>query len=531
MPRRDEQVNYRRQHGLTAALPIRTLVTDTNLGLQLVGDVDVTDRTISWVYVSELPNPGPWLDGDELVLTLGMWLREGQSSAREYVRRLAKARAGALAMLTAPPGGDLDLYPQIPEEIVTAANEYGLPLLHVPGEVTFLEVTKAVAYALVSENLAVVSEVAQVQESLARDAAGAGSPRILTTRLGTVLGTWFVLTGPGGEMIDSTPGLSPGRVREVLADLRSQALRGAPQALPLLAAEESVVAYRLTVRDRHVGHLILGRAHPLSGSERRIVSVAGSLLALLLERDEQSREVHDRLHDSYAQALLNSDHDTAGRLAVILNAEVPRGPVHVAAISSRLPGDAPQVGAFDAARAVLGGSVIAASRTNHILVLDARLGSSVELLQPAVDLAPNVIAGVAGPVPVEDIAAALHQATSALADARRSERNIVDLSTAGQRTLLDVIPRADAMAFADDLLRPLSEYDRSHRGELVRSVRCWLEHYGQWEPAATELGIHRHTLRHRIGRAEELLGATLDSADLRMNLWAALQISGRATRK
>jgi purine catabolism regulator len=529
MPPKDEQVNFRRQHGLTATLPIRSLIVDTNLGLQLVSDVDVTDRTISWVYVSELPNPGPWLDGGELVLTLGMWLRERQCTAREYVRRLTKAHAGALAMLTAPSGGDLDLYPEIPDEIVAATNEYGLPLLHVPGEITFLEVTKAVAYALVSENLALISEVSQVQESLVREAAGPGSPRVLATRLGNVLGSWFLLTGPHGDVVDSSPGLSPRRAREVVADLRSQAARGAAQTLPLLAADESVVAYRLTTRDHHVGHLILGRGRPLSGPERRIASVAAGLLALLLDRDDQSRAVHDRLHDSYAQALMNADRDTARQLAAILDVELPAGPVHVAVIGSRLPGEMPQITEWETARTALGGSLITASRTSRVVVLDARLGTAVELLQPALELAPNLITGVAGPVPVEDVGAALRRATSALVDARRSERRIVDLSATGQRTLLDVIPRADAIAFAEELLRPLREYDRTHRGELVRSVRCWLEHYGQWDPAATELGVHRHTLRHRISRAEELLGSTLNSTDLRMELWAALQISGKAS--
>ena len=52
----------------------------------------------------------------------------------------------------------------------------------------------------------------------------------------------------------------------------------------------------------------------------------------------------------------------------------------------------------------------------------------------------------------------------------------------------------------------------------------WLSHHGQWDPAAAELGVHRHTLRKRMLRVEKLLGRRLDSADLRTELWVALNV-------
>jgi purine catabolism regulator len=78
-------------------------------------------------------------------------------------------------------------------------------------------------------------------------------------------------------------------------------------------------------------------------------------------------------------------------------------------------------------------------------------------------------------------------------------------------------------AFADALLAPLLEADRAGRGDLARSLRTWLAHHGQYEPAAAELGVHRHTLRNRIRRAGELLGRDLDTPGARAELWFALQ--------
>lgn len=64
--------------------------------------------------------------------------------------------------------------------------------------------------------------------------------------------------------------------------------------------------------------------------------------------------------------------------------------------------------------------------------------------------------------------------------------------------------------------------DRARNGDLIESMRVWLEHHGQWEPAAARLGVHRHTLRKRIRRAGELLGRDLDSPGVRAELWLAL---------
>lgn len=69
--------------------------------------------------------------------------------------------------------------------------------------------------------------------------------------------------------------------------------------------------------------------------------------------------------------------------------------------------------------------------------------------------------------------------------------------------------------FADALLRPLDD-------EMRETLRVWLAHHGAWDPAATELGVHRHTLRNRVRKAEQALGRSLDSPGLRAELWLTL---------
>ena len=60
------------------------------------------------------------------------------------------------------------------------------------------------------------------------------------------------------------------------------------------------------------------------------------------------------------------------------------------------------------------------------------------------------------------------------------------------------------------------------RADLLPTVREYLRHLGRWEDAARVLGVHRNTLRHRVGVAERLLGVTLTDPDVLAPLWLAL---------
>ena len=77
--------------------------------------------------------------------------------------------------------------------------------------------------------------------------------------------------------------------------------------------------------------------------------------------------------------------------------------------------------------------------------------------------------------------------------------------------------------FCDSILAPIEDGEGTYGGELMRSLEAFIECNGQWERAARQLYCHRHTLRYRIRRVEELTGRSLDSARDRIDFWLALR--------
>ncbi len=77
--------------------------------------------------------------------------------------------------------------------------------------------------------------------------------------------------------------------------------------------------------------------------------------------------------------------------------------------------------------------------------------------------------------------------------------------------------------YCDSVLGQLESGEGEYGGELLRSLESFLEHNGQWEKAARDLYCHRHTLRYRIRRVEQLTGRDLGSARDRIEFWLALR--------
>jgi len=89
------------------------------------------------------------------------------------------------------------------------------------------------------------------------------------------------------------------------------------------------------------------------------------------------------------------------------------------------------------------------------------------------------------------------------------------------RGFSSLIDAGAAAAWAAEYIAGISSSPES--AELIATVRAWLTHHGQVDAAATELGVHRHTVRHRLRRAEALLERSLDDPAVRADLWFALR--------
>jgi purine catabolism regulator len=97
----------------------------------------------------------------------------------------------------------------------------------------------------------------------------------------------------------------------------------------------------------------------------------------------------------------------------------------------------------------------------------------------------------------------------------------------GSHSLLLALQDEDVLAaFRRALLQPLEEHDARRHSKLIDTLDRFLSSGCRWQRTAEELHVHVNTLRHRLGRIEQLTGRDLGSMEDRVDLWIALRSRG-----
>jgi PucR family transcriptional regulator, purine catabolism regulatory protein len=120
-----------------------------------------------------------------------------------------------------------------------------------------------------------------------------------------------------------------------------------------------------------------------------------------------------------------------------------------------------------------------------------------------------------------------HEARCALEAVRLRNGNAPDVASyedLGAFQLLLSVQDEDALtSYCRSVLGPIEAGEGNYGDELVRSLDVFIENNGHWEKAANALYCHRHTLRYRIRRIEQLTGRDFSNARDRIEFWLALR--------
>ena len=529
----------------------------------LIGDVDVRllagerslDLPVRWVHISELEDPTPWLSGGELLLTTGMQL-EGADCVREYIVRLADHHLAGLGF------GTGFKHAEVPAPLVEVALELDFPVFEVPYEVPFIAITEAAFTQLVNEQYAVLRRALAAHERLQRIVLSERGLEPLVGSLATVIGATVIVLDSRGEPLMQRAfhrGVDPETVRALQLEVRDRARRREARAF-VPSVEEGSQGLALPVAAGDVGQsdastaarlpqawlVVFKDAGPLSDFDRLTLHQAVMIVALELLRERVAGDTERRLAGDVLEAVVRGElvgADLARRLAPFGVGD------QVAAIVVQLPGHG------RSAAAPVEAAMRTALRDDASLGLVASTGSFTcallrgmpdeDLIALAERIAEGAGAelevplpvGVGRAVPTGDARRSFHEARCAMealalsldgsatnGSGRAPGRRVATYKELGSFQLLLSLQDDEALRlFCDSILGPIEASEGHYGGELMRSLEAFIEENGQWERAARRLYCHRHTLRYRIRRVEELTGRNLGSARDRIEFWLALR--------
>ena len=531
-------------------ITVQDILEIPDLDLRLLAGTKSTSNPVRWVHITEVPDPTRWLKGGELLLTTGYGFVGSEEQQVDILKVLIDHNLSGLGFGT---GFSFD---KVPPALVRVADEYGFPLFEVPYHVPFIAITEAVASKIVNEQYSLLQRSLAVHEKLTKIVLEEKGLEAILSTLSALVGCSAVLFDfhgvvlceaayrrrLGGELVADLWG----RISDRRADRQNFALSIAGvasgvQVYPVVASHR-IGAFLAVVKD----------SGDFSEYDRIILHNVVTVTALELVKKKAVAETEKRLAGDFFDELIASDlyeEEIARRLAFF--GLDPLSPHLIVLIDVDAPhdgeGESGQAGAQDVGERLHWAVDEFMARRDVLFISASRADSVVILVQPAKPdgsdvsaLAGELQAAVVQLLPEVSASLGIGRPHRQLIDLRQSyyearyaikirtlkgERRVIasfdDLGSYG--LLLGLQDTLSLQVFYDSVLGRLQEYDEQNSSDLVRSLACFLEANGHWGDAAEKLYVHRHTLRYRMKRVEEITGRDLDQSQDRMEFWLALK--------
>ena len=507
---------YNRDMGVS----VRDILEIPGMALRQVAGGAESDRPIRWVHVSELEDPTPWLKGGELLLTTGMGVGATPAKQRAYVKRLADAGLAGLGF------GLGFSHDKVPRAIVTTADQVAFPVFEVPYPVPFIAITEAVFTRILAEQYDVLQRAVDAEHVLTRAVMDGAGVEGIAASLAHVTKGWAMLLDLHGIPLAATSRAATARAERVWEGLRSSRPDGTSFSLSLVDQGHHIWVQPVGAQGRVEAFLAVGKPEQPSQLDRIVAGHALSLFAIELAKSRAVADTERRLQGDFFDELAAgslSDADAArglARFGFARDAQVAAVALEGAEV------DTLARAAEDHGSRAGGGFLVSRRGDGVAILLPGDAASELEELVKslAVRLGETLRGGSGSAVTPGEVGRSLREAHYALQVCRLEGWTFAGFADLGTYRLLLSMADPDALrAFADSLLGPLDAYDRDQHGELVPSLQAFIQHNSRWETASADLFVHRHTLRYRIRKVEELTGRDLSSSFDRMEFWLALR--------
>jgi purine catabolism regulator len=510
----------------THAPTLRGLLRRSDLHLRLDGDEGALDDgaldiPIRWVHSTDLADPTPFLSEGLVLLTTGTQFLDAGDDAEPYaayVRRLVARGVVGLGF------GTEVVRDGIPPALAQACADERLPLFEVPYRTPFIAVARANGEAIAAQAYARRSWSLAAQRAISLAALRPDGLGATLAELARQLDTWVGLFDTSGVLTREHPaGALDASSRAELTGEVGAVLRRGARAASSLRIGESPFTLQTLGRGGHLRGVIAIAAGDLDQEGRGVVTAVIAMAGLALEQNEGLSRARGLLRAGLVHSLLTGDASLARRIARDLWGGLPAAPITVA-VSDAATARSDAAAEWLELRATETRGAVFYGRGDEGLVLVVPATDSATLPEFAGRF--GISLGASDPTSYAGFPHAHMQAVTALHRGDAHSTGVTRFGEVAASGVLSALDTDAARALAAAHLAPLREHDAQSGTDLVATLRAWLENDARIDAAAAALGVHRHTVRARIGQAEKLLGTDLTSFPARAELWAALAAAG-----
>ncbi|MBL8058417.1 MAG: PucR family transcriptional regulator ligand-binding domain-containing protein [Anaerolineales bacterium] len=511
------------------------------------------DREVRRVHVIDIPDATyNWGQG-ALLLTAGYGLKDSPERQAALIPQLVDK---GLVGLVFSVGWYFEAVPAV---IRAAADAHALPVIQVPPDIQFIDITERLYVEIINEQAALKERASDIHRRLTELALKGGDLTALAETLAGILERSVLIDGAAFEVLAHaqhgpvdesrqrairqrrTPADILRRLikRGLYADLQANLRPRRVEALPELGMTMERIVAPVVGGGEIYGYIwIVAGDRPLTELDELAIDHAATVAALVLLKEQAVMEAQQAQRGDFLAQLLRPDAALDRALlerAHLMGFQIERP--HQALFVACPPGGAPAGLATPIQRwlrpPVVERALVATREQGVVVVIEAASPTAGQ------ELAHKLLKHLSGPTqPLVIGVGQVHPEDRFL---RRSYDEAVSAAEIGQRLsqgaaavychwelgLLDWLYRLPPEVLGGNLylqhVQTLATHDRDHRSDLVNTLEAYLEHGGALAEAAASLNVHRNTLLYRLERIEEIAGVDLRNVQQRLNLYVALK--------
>lgn len=505
---------------------------------------------IQWVHLIDIPEMADWSQEGELLFTTAFGLKDRPELQSVLIPNLVERGVAGMVV------GIGRYFHHIPEVMIEWADKLGFPIITLPWEVPFIEVTRAISERIVHERYRLLQQSLHIHNTLTQlvlmgdnlDALAKALAELVQCSV-TIEDTHFRLLACAtwGEIDQArqesilqrrTPPalLSELERRGILGKLR-QSLH--PMRIPPLPEQgltfERIAAPIVAGREVHGYVWLIVKDRPISELDMIAIEHAATVAALILLKEKAVYETEQRLRSSLLDELLEGESDLRSELLERVrhfDHSLTQGQ-QILILHQNNGGNLSNLSRWveQKIREQHQPALVVERGENLVLLLEASQTEEGMRLARALWEAGKK-EGYLFSVGVgrayrewERLSESYEEAQEALETGPSLlGREVISFDTLGLLYWLRHLPPGvrEKNRFSQVVLT-LADYDAQRGGELLKTLETYLDAGRNVQEAAKRLFLHRNTVRQRLSKIEALCHLTLNDPLTCLNLHVAIK--------
>lgn len=525
-------------------------------GARVVAGHDGLDNRIRWVHIIDIADANYELGRSSiLLLTTGFGLHRSPRRQAALIPKLVEQGFAGMVLSTGY------YFEQTPPAIRAAADERDFPIIEIPSEMLFIDITEKLSEQIINRQYTLLQRSNQIHKQLIDLVLQGGNLHDLAATLADQLSRTIIIEdkalrtlaeashGPSDEARrrgatygQTTPEVAQyleeaGLYRAMHTEMKPIYVEPKPE---LGLTLKRMMAPIIVDREPHGYIWLVGDPHPWTELDEAALGHGATVAALMILKQQAVQEAQAELRGDFFEQLIQRDPENNALLAEQaqrLNYHLEETHQVLIIRDTTDPPDYMLLETIEEWFRQRGRRPLLVSREEGVVVvIESRTLAAGKQVAEALlrDLSRpynHLLIGVGGVFEAGNgELSVLHRSYE---EARESIRVGLSLEQAegiivfAELGLLHWLYQLSPERRSDNAylrqVQALVQYDERNNTELVKTVRVYVEHSGSLVETAEALHIHRNTLIHRLGRIEDVCQIDLGDSLLRLNLYAALQ--------